>query len=191
MQLPWDEHFHKILIPAWQSYLAAEIELTKAVDSKQEASIQQTKYSALREGGAAVFYLHHFADVVLRAKPHWLPNNMNDLRELREWVALQCTMLRTQNSVSDVSLLGDVADALKHAVLTQRVDIRDVAANEAVIVAQSGNGKIDYGERKYGGQDQVLILARSGTRALSSVLQNVVDAWRRVAKLPIPDIGFP
>jgi len=35
----------------------------------------------------------------------------------------------------------------------------------------------------------VLVLANSGTRALSSVLQNVIDAWRRVAGLVLPALG--
>ena len=37
--------------------------------------------------------------------------------------------------------------------------------------------------------EQVLVLANSGTRALSSVLQNVIDAWRRVAGLALPTPG--
>jgi hypothetical protein len=98
-------------------------------------------------------------------------------------------MLRSNHLTSDISLLADVADALKHAILTQRLNMRDVSANDAVLVAQSGHGQHGYGEGKFGGVDQVLILANSGTRPLSSVLQNVVDAWRRAANIPIPEIG--
>jgi hypothetical protein len=100
-------------------------------------------------------------------------------------------MLRTSNNVTDVSLLGDVADALKHAILTQRLNMRDISQNDAVLVAGRGYGEGRYGEGKFGGMDQVLILANSGTRCLSSVLQNVIDAWRRAAGFSLPEIGSP
>lgn len=191
MQLPWDEHFAQIVMPAWQSYLASEVQLTNAVNSEDEGHIRSAKYTALREGGAAVFYVHHFADVVWRAQPGWMPSSIKNLKGLREWLEKHCMMLRTSNNVTDVSLLGDVADALKHAILTQRLNMRDISQNDAVLVAGRGYGEGRYGEGKFGGMDQVLILANSGTRCLSSVLQNVIDAWRRAAGFSLPEIGSP
>lgn len=191
MQLPWDEHFFEIVVPAWQEYLASENLLSEAITMNDGARTASAKYNALRQGGAASFYVHHFAEVVLRSRPHWLPNNIAGTASLRDWLAQHCTMLRSANAVADVSLLRDVADALKHAILTQQLNMRDVSANDAVLVAQSGYGQLAYGEGKFGGVDQVLILANSGTRALSSVLQNVIDAWRRAANLPLPEIGSP
>jgi hypothetical protein len=42
MQLPWDEHFYEIVIPAWQAYLTAEGRLTGAINSNNEdASLQK------------------------------------------------------------------------------------------------------------------------------------------------------
>lgn len=191
MQLPWDEHFIEIVVPAWQEYLASEAQLTEAITANAAARAASARYNALRQGGSASFYVHHFAEIVLRARPHWLPNNIKGTTRLRNWLAQHCTMLRPTNPVADVSLLKDVAEALKHSILTQQLDMRDVSANDAVLIAQSGYGQLAYGEGKYGGIDQVLILANSGTRALSSVLQNVIDAWRRAANLPLPVINAP
>jgi len=98
-------------------------------------------------------------------------------------------MMRTDRKVDDVSLLRDVADALKHAILSRHLDERQVSANEAVLVIATGFGEMSYGEGKYGGADQVVIATRSGKRALSSVLQNVIDAWRRSADIPLPEVG--
>jgi hypothetical protein len=187
MQLPWDEHFHEIVIPAWQAYRAAERRLSEAVMTGDEEKLARAKYDALREGGAAAFYLHHYAEVVLRARPDWFP--CNALAEARTWLAAYCTMLRSENPIADVSLLGDVADSLKHAILLNPA--REVAANDAVLVVQSNFGQLGYGEGKYGGGLQVLVLGKSRPRALSSILQNVVDAWRRAARLPLPEIGAP
>ena len=190
MQLPWDEHFYEIVIPAWQAYLAAEARLTDAVNSGNDEASKRAGYDALREGGAAIMYLHHFAEVVMRARPGWLPDEISSAGELRRWVTDHCTMLRTDRKVADVELCGDVADALKHAILTRNLDARQIRENDAVLALSTGYGELSFGEGKYGGTQQVIVLANSGTRALSSVLQNVIDAWRRSAALTLPALGL-
>jgi hypothetical protein len=52
VQLPWDEHFYEIVIPAWREYLLAESRLTDAVNAGDEQTISRGAYNALREGGA-------------------------------------------------------------------------------------------------------------------------------------------
>lgn len=139
--------------------------------------------------GATAFYLHHFADIVAAERPHFLPDEVRGVGQVQQWVAASCRMLRTDTPCSDVSLLGDIVDALKHSQLTRRLDRRNVAAREAVVVVGSGMGELGYGERKYGGVDQVLILAKSGILPLSSILQNVIDAWRTSVGWYGPEIG--
>jgi len=190
MQLPWDEHFYEIVISAWQAYLSAEHRLTDAINSRIEEASRRAGYDALREGGAATIYLHHFADVVMRAQPDWLPPEARLPGELRRWVSGYCTMLRTEQQVADVELCGDVANALKHAILTKYLDMRQIRGNDAVLALSTGYGELSFGEGKYGNIQEVIVLANSGTRALSSVLQNVIDAWRRAAGLPLPAGGL-
>jgi hypothetical protein len=180
MQLPWDEHFFEIVLPAWRAYLRAE---ANVVETKGAAD-NRLDYDALREAGAACLYVHHFGEIVLRAKPAWLPRRVTNIVALRTWLTSHCTMLRTPNPSKDVYLLAQVSNALKHAILTRSA--QDVSANEQVLVLTSGYGELPYGEGHYGGGKQVLVLAKSGTRALSSVLQNVLDAWHRGAGLRLP-----
>jgi len=190
MQLPWDEHFHEIVIPAWQAYLRSETRLTEAFNAQDAGAVERAGYEALREGGAAIIYLHHFAEIVRRAQPTWAHGKIGSLAALRDWLSQHCTMLRNDNRpIADVELCGDVADALKHAVLTQRLDVRQVRENDAVIALSTGYGQLAFGEGKFGGGVQVIVVANSGMRALSSVLQNVVDAWRRVSGIALPPIG--
>jgi hypothetical protein len=54
------------------------------------------------------------------------------------WVGIDCTMLRTDRPIADVELFGDLADALKHAVLTRKVDARQVRENDAVLAPGTG-----------------------------------------------------
>jgi hypothetical protein len=190
VQLPWDEHLYEIVIPAWQAYLTAEHRLTDAIHSGNEGATKRAGYDALREGGAATIYLHHFAEIVMRARPDWLPDDIGSTRELWRWVSGHCTMLRTDRHVADLELCGDVADALKHAILTRNIDVRQIRENDAVLALGTGYGELSYGEGKSGGMQQVIILANSGARALSSVLQNVIDAWRRSAGLALPPLGL-
>jgi hypothetical protein len=189
MQLEWDEHFSEIVIPTWQEYLGAEHELTATARAPDEAASKRATYTALRKGASAVLILHHFADVIARARPHFIPAAAHGVGPVQEWLTGYCTSLRTNKQVADVSLLGDVADALKHAVLTRRLDIREVASNDAVLVVATGFAELPYGEGKFGGADQVIVRASSGPRALSAVLQNVIDAWRRAVGLKLPEIG--
>ena len=145
MQLPWDEHFYVIVIPAWQAYLAAETRLTGAINAKNEKASKRTGHDALREGGAATLYVHHFADVVIRARPDWLPSEIRWPADVRCWVRDQCTMLRTERHVADVELCGDVADALKHAILTRNLDARQIRGNDAVLALDTGYGELGWG----------------------------------------------
>lgn len=187
MQLGWEQHFVEIVIPAWQAYLRAEDELSRAIVEKRDS--ERAQFDALREGGAAVFYLHHFADIVAAERPQFLPADVRSVAQIQQWLAANCRMLRTATPSTDVSLLGDIADALKHSHLTRRLEERDVATRDAVVVIGSGFGTLGFGEGKFGGIDQVLILANSGTRPLTSVLQNVIDAWRTAMGWTMPEIG--
>jgi len=46
------------------------------------------------------------------------------------------------------------------------------------------------GEGKYGGVEQIIITSKTGSRrALSSVLQNVFDAWTTLLGKPLPPIS--
>jgi hypothetical protein len=90
--------------------------------------------------------------------------------------------------VDDVVLLGDVADAFKHFKLDR--SNRTVDGADAIIMTDTGWGKLRYGEGKWGGIEQVIVERKSGEqRAISSVIQNVFDAWLRLIGQPLPPIN--
>lgn len=64
MDLGWRDHFDDIVIPAWQAYLDAEGELTEATRATDPNGLRLAKVKALREGGAASLYTHHFVEIV-------------------------------------------------------------------------------------------------------------------------------
>jgi len=101
-------------------------------------------------------------------------------------------MLRGR-SVEDLDLLTDIADAFKHHETTYplRRRVRQVTSAKATITTGSGWGEMSWGEGNYGGAEQVIVILQDGRkRALSSVLQNVVDAWRLARGQSLPAIGM-
>ena len=91
--------------------------------------------------------------------------------------------------IRDMTLLGDVVDAYKHAELSNQA--RLVHTSRVTVVIGSGWGEMHFGEGNFGGLDQVIVLTDNGTkkRALSAVLQNVLDMWRTAMALPMEPIG--
>ena len=75
--------------------------------------------------------------------------------------------------LSQTALYALVAVGEAMGILTRNVDVRQIRENDAVLALSTGYGELSFGEGKYGGIQQVIVLANSGTRALSSVLQNV------------------
>jgi hypothetical protein len=82
----------------------------------------------------------------------------------------------------------DVADAYKH----HRPDgpSATVDVSFAVTTSFGGYGELRYGEGKYGGAEQTIVTRKTGDRrALSSILQNVFDAWMTYLKQPPPPVS--
>ena len=60
----------------------------------------------------------------------------------------------------------------------------------SITTSYGGSGELRYGEGKYGGAEQIIVTRITGERrALSSILQNVFDAWMNYLKQPLPPIS--
>jgi len=65
-----------------------------------------------------------------------------------------------------------------------------VAGAEAIVTIGSGWGKLRWGEGKWGGVEQMIVERTNGDqRALSSILQNVFDAWLLLLGQLLPPIN--
>lgn len=168
MQFDAREHFKEIVCAAISEYAQAERELSVATEADDKNRIQTARFRALRLGGAATIYLHHFADIVAKRPLEGLPDFKSSVTQVREFLQAK--------GAKDLAVLGDAADALKHAVLTHRLP-REVEEAGQVLVVSRGYGVGRYGEGKFGGAEQVWLLARSGQRPLTSVLREVSAVW--------------
>ena len=190
MHLDWRVHFDKIVLPTVKEYFLSERELSAAC-SGQHPDLDHFRFEALRRAGAASFYLHHFSDVVANEWPEFLPSpgEYDRLKKVRDFVSERCFYSRSEEPSNDVHLLGEVADALKHSVLTRRTAKREILGKDQVLIVGRGFGTLRHGEGKYGGVEEVFIQGRSGTRAFSNVLHNVLDAWCRAANFELLEKG--
>jgi hypothetical protein len=130
--------------------------------------------------------LHHLSDFVLNEPSPTLA--FAKLEDVRSAVDAKCVFLRTSTPVADVGLLRDVAEAFKHHRLDR--PSATIAVSTDVVPVGSGWGQMRWGEGKFGGAEQVVITTKDGDkRALSSVLQNVFDAWMTLLGQPLPPIS--
>jgi hypothetical protein len=181
------DHIATVVRPALRRYAAAEAALTNELASNDPNTAKTTREEVMLAARQAVYELHHLSDFVLKEPSPTL--TFADIEEVRSAVEAKCVFLRNNNiPVADVGLLRDVAEAFKH----HRPDrpSATVRASRDVVTVSLGWGEARWGEGKWGSPEQVIITTKDGKkRALSSVLQNVFDAWMSLLGQPLPPIN--
>jgi hypothetical protein len=180
------EHVDGVVRPALRKYVTAEQSLTAAIASTDAIAIDAAHEVVKLAARQAAVELHHLADFVLKEPSSSL--RFADIVGVRSAVEAKCVFLRTSNPVADVSLLRDIADAFKHHHLDR--PSATVASSTDIAPVSLGFGEIPWGEGKFGGAEQFVVTKKNGDRrALSSVLQNVFDAWMTLLRQPLPPIS--
>jgi hypothetical protein len=178
-------HIDAVVRPALRNYLSAEKALTDAVLKKDATANIEARQNVMLAARQATDVLHHLSDFVLKEPTPALIFTKID--GVRAAVETKCVFLRSGKPVADVKLLRDVADAFKH----HRPDRpTTVQISTDVVSHGSGFGEMHFGEGKYGGVEQVVVTLKTGDkRALSSILQNVFDAWMSLLGQPLLPIS--
>jgi hypothetical protein len=185
MQVIFD-HIDAVVRPALRKYLAAEQGLTDALRSKDASATCTARQNVMLAARQAVDVLHHLSDFVIK-EPSPPTLEFAKIKDVRRALDAKCVFLRTTEPVADVGLLRDVADAFKHHRPDRTTTVR---VSTDVVPIGSGWGQLRLGEGKYGGVEQVIVTKKDGDkRALSSVLQNVFDAWVTFLGQPLPPIS--
>ena len=183
-------YFDRIVVSTFRAFIAAENALTVTGREGTPEELEAARDAMMGAAWSSAIAIHQMGDYVLAAKPAWLPSHIGSEQGVRDWLqANHCKMLRGA-PIDDVSLLGDLADAFKHSELKPRKVPRKVTSAKATVTMGTGYGKLAFGEGKYGGGEQTVVtLADGSERALSSVLQNVMDAWRTALGRPLPPMN--
>lgn len=180
------DHLANVVRPALRDYAAAERALSAAHASKDAGAIEVARIHVMRMARTAATELNHLTDFVLHNPCP--PASFTKIEDIRDALRAACVFVRGPVQADDTDLLQDTAEAFKHFVLSR--PSATVSGAEAIVTLGSGWGEMRYGEGKYGGGEQVLVVRKNGEKsALSAVTQNTFDAWLRVLGQPLPPVG--
>jgi hypothetical protein len=180
------DHIARVVRPALRKYVDAENSLTAAVLAKDSSAIDTARQDVMLAARQAATELHHLSDFVLKEPSPTL--QFTKIEDVRKAVDVKCVYSRTTSPVQDVGLLRDVADAFKHH-RPDRANTK-VRVSTDILSKGTGFGGGRFGEGKYGGIEQVVVTTTDGDRrALSSILQNVFDAWISLLGQDLPPRG--
>lgn len=180
------DHLNSVVRPSLRNFAAADREFVAA--QAAAVGVEEARQVVMLAARQAAVELHHFSDFVLNNPAP--PIVFTDVAAVRASVQSHLIFLREPKVpiVDDVALLRDVADAFKHHKLDRPNATVDGA--DAIIMTGTGWGKLRWGEGKWGGIEQVIVERKNGDqRALSSVMQNVFDAWLALLNQSLPPIG--
>lgn len=177
------EFFDKHVLINFHAYQAAESYLSKVAASspstsdEYKAATDQAMVAAMN-AATAVYHLADHIFTQYSATNAMVVYGMSDLKDYRDYLDKhKCVYVGNGKLVDDLSLLGAVVDAYKHFDLRNKS--RPVTSANATVVVATGWGQLPFGEGKWGGVAQVVVRLNNGKeRALSKVLQNVVEMWK-------------
>jgi hypothetical protein len=179
-------HIDQTVRPALRAYLNAEKVLTTAQADGDSIALDAARGDVMRTARTAATELHHLADFAL----HNGPPHFADISEVRAAVQAKVQFLRESKAPvpDDVTLLRDTAEAFKHFKLNR--PSATVTDANAVAAISTGYGVARWGEGKWGGAEQCMVTRKNGDkRAMTSLLQNVFDAWLVLLGEPLAPIG--
>lgn len=182
------DHLGMTVRPALRAYMAAEKGHTHAqiALTRLPVDVETERANTMRTARTAAMELHHLCDVAA----HDSALGLADLTAVRAAVESHVIFLLEPRAPvpDDVALLRGVAEAFKHFKINRNK--ATVADASAMATISTGWNVVRFGEGKFGGIDQVMVTRKDGDkRALSSVLQNVFDAWLTMLGEPLPPIG--
>ncbi|MES0100516.1 hypothetical protein [Mesorhizobium sp. M0019] len=182
--LPLESHWKWLVTPSVQNFVTSE-ELLRQINMEQDGELfRQVSYETLRLGMVGAIFLHHFAEVALErdafARFNPTPTNKAQVRQL----IANCAVDAAGNPrPDDHKVLGEAADAIKHAELTSPQIIHVPKTGRVIEIALTP--PTIHLEGRPDGEAQVLIITNAGSRSLSAIMHNVVRGWNALLGLPL------
>jgi hypothetical protein len=181
--LPLELHWRRLVLPSVRDFVHSEDLLHVSEASDDAEFVRDTGYETLRLGMVSAIFLYHFAEVALER---------NALAGIHPPITTKAGVWRliTNATVSakgdprpdDHKILGEVADAIKHAELNSQYIVH-VPKRNRVIEISHGAPTI-FAEGQPAGVPQVVIVTQAGTRSLRALLENVGRGWNALLGLP-------
>ncbi|RWB32017.1 MAG: hypothetical protein EOQ42_14775 [Mesorhizobium sp.] len=172
-ELALDTHWRRLVLTSVREFMHWEVILVDLYKGPDAGAAQDASYETLRTAMTAALFLHHFAEVAFArgALAHIQANSKQALfNAVGGWpIAADGT-----NRPDDVKILGEVADAIKHGVLTAS-HIIHVPKNGRVI--EISHTQPLFSEGRQDGSPQVVISTAAGVRSFRAIVENVCRGW--------------
>ncbi|OYU69321.1 MAG: hypothetical protein CFE28_04460 [Alphaproteobacteria bacterium PA2] len=179
-----------LVTPTFRAFLTADRAVRVAISQGNGDAANVARSAAMLAARQASAEMHRLTDAVHFERPVWLPEGLLTAAAVRWWVQEHyCRRLRSNALSTDLDLLDDIENALKHIELNPRKDPRRVVSEKAVLASETGYGGGEFCEGVYDGAEQMIVTLTDGTkRPLSAILQNCLDAWTLAAGRTLPPI---
>src|SRR5688572_6873100 len=116
------DYFETFVVRNFRAFTNVQAELVAAVNEADAELLKEARTAALVAGMNAAVPAYHLTDVAVVDRPVWVPPNIGTgkgaAKKLVEFLETKhCFMLRSAYQVADLTQLGDIVDAYKHAEL--------------------------------------------------------------------------
>ncbi|MBA1143088.1 hypothetical protein [Mesorhizobium neociceri] len=183
--LPLAIHWERLVLPTVRGFADAENLLQGyALSADDVELVRDTSYEVLRLGMAGAIFMYHFSEVALErdALAGKIPSGATK-KDVWQLVANNAVAANGDPRPDDQKVLGEVADAIKHAELTSNQILH--VAKKSRVIEISHDAPTLFPEGQPAGVPQVIIPTQSGSRSLRALFENVARAWHTILGLPV------
>ncbi len=172
-------HWERLVLPSIRGFIEHE-DLLHAVAAGDDAGLtRDVSYETLRVGMVGAIFLYHFAEVALERGALAAVTSRAGARQL---ISNAAVAANGDPRPDDHKVLGEVADAIKHAELNSPSILHVPKKGRAIEISQSAPSIFSEGQPA--GIPQVVITTRTGTRSLRALFENVGRGWNAILGLP-------
>ncbi|QPB20204.1 hypothetical protein [Rhizobium sp. 007] len=173
-------HWERVVLSTVREYFRFEEQLAASAKDADAQHVYETGYETLRTAMCASILLHHFTDVAVE-RGAMTSMGIANLGQARKLLADSTKTADGSARPNDSKILGEVADAVKHAELTAKHIVhvekrgRVLAISECVEI-ENTELNIDFGVK-------VIVPTQGVARSLRSIIENVVRGWTSILDL--------
>lgn len=176
-----DVHWERLVLPSVRGFNDSEDLLQHIIAGDNAKLARDVSYETLRLGMVGAIFLYHFAEVALERKAlATIKPPPADKAAARHLISNATVAANGDSRPDDHKILGEVADAVKHAELTSAAILHVPKRNRVIEISHAGSS---ISEGLPAGVPQVLIVTHGGTRSLRALMENVCRGWTNLLGL--------
>ncbi|RJT28150.1 hypothetical protein D3227_34790 [Mesorhizobium waimense] len=177
-----DVHWERLVLPSVRGFIDSEDSLQHIIAGDNAKLARNVSYETLRLGMVGAIFLYHFAEVALERKAlATIKPLAADKGAARHLISNATVAANGDPRPDDHKILGEVADAIKHAELNSPTILHVPKRNRVIEISHAAPSI--FAEGLPTGVPQIVIATHAGTRSLSAIMGNVGRGWTNLLGL--------